>query len=267
MKMKLLIVAPKGKMGKLITLVASQKEDIQIVGSLGPKGRDYIGTDTGIAAGIGTEVGAPVYDNIEECIDLCDVIIDFSMVEVSMEVLAAARAHKKALVCGTTGFSPEQRAMFDQAGEDIPVMQAGNTSKLVNLLYKLVEMTTKSIGEETDIEILDLHDRKKLDSPSGTAKEIGEVIGDALGKDVFEDAEYGREGRCPRKDGNIAFHSIRGGDISTTHTVFFIGTGERLELTHRAENWKCFASGAVDAAAFLLKQKPGSYSMADCLGF
>lgn len=265
--MDLLIVAPKGKMGRLITQVASEKEDIRIVGGLGPAGRDYIGKDIGTVAGIGKEVGAPVFDDIEKCIDLCDVIIDFSMVDVSTEVLRAARAHKKALVCGTTGFSDEQSAEFQAAAADIPVMKAGNTSKIVNLLYKLVEMTAKTIGDETDIEILDLHDRNKLDSPSGTAKEIGEVIGEAMGKDVFADAEYGRQGRCPRKDGNIAFHSIRGGDIPTTHTVFFIGTGERLELTHRADNWKCFAVGAVDAARFLLTKEPGSYSMADCLGF
>ena len=264
--MKLVVIAPRGKMGKLITAVGAERDDVEIVGAVGPAGRDYIGTDAGEAAMTGSKVGAAVVDDIEKVIDKCDAIIDFSTVEESMNVLAAARKHGKALVCGTTGFSAEQKQEFENAAADIPVMLAANTSKLVNLMYKLIEVAAKAVGDETDIEVLDMHDRWKLDAPSGTAKEIGGVLSEALGKDIFKDAVYGREGRCPREEGTVTFHSIRGGDIPSNHIVYFVGMGERLEIAHHSVNWKCFASGAVDAASFLYRQPAGKYTMMDSLG-
>ena len=248
--MKLVITAPRGKMGKLNTLIAAERPDIEIVGGIGPKGRDYIGKDIGEVAGIGCKVGAPVYDSIEEIIDSCDCVLDFSTVEEAMHILDVCVAHGKALVCGSTGFSAEQREAFAHAGEVIPVMLAANTSRMVN-------EAAKALGETCDIEIVDMHDAKKLDSPSGTAKEMCETIRHAI--DEEREVVYGREGRQPRKECEITHHSLRGGDTPSSHIVYFMGNGERLEIAHHSINWKCFASGAVDACEWIVKQPVGSY--------
>lgn len=261
--MKLLITAPRGKMGKLNTLIASERSDIEIVGGIGPKGRDYIGQDIGEVAGIGKKVGAPVYDSIEEVIDKCDCVLDFSTVEMAMEILEVCKAHGKALVCGSTGFTEDQRQAFMDAGEVIPVMLAANTSRMVNVMSKLLAEAAKALGETCDIEIVDMHDANKLDSPSGTAKEMCETIEKALGEG--RDVVYGREGRQPRKKGEITHHSLRGGDTPSSHIVYFMGNGERLEIAHHSINWKCFASGAVDACEWIVKQPIGNYVISDCI--
>ena len=263
--MKLIIVAPRGKMGKFITEIAAANDQIEIVGGVGPKGRDYIGRDIGEVAMIGKTVGAPVVDDIESIIDSCDVIIDFSTVENGMAVLDAARRHGKALVCGSTGFSPEQRQAVEDAAQDIPVKLAANTSRLVNIMYKLIQLAAEKAGD-VDVEILDMHDNTKLDAPSGTAKEIGEIVAEARGVNLEDEAVYGRSGRCPRQKGNIGFHSLRGGDIPSSHTVYFVGTGERLEITHHSGSFKCFAAGAVDAALWLAEQPKGSYVIQETFG-
>ena len=144
----------------------------------------------------------------------------------------------------------------------IPVMLAANTSRLVNVMYKLIEEATRLAGD-VDIEILDLHDKTKLDSPSGTAKEIGEIVANTRDVELHDINRYGREGRCPREHGEVAFHSIRGGDISSSHTAYFIGLGERLEIAHHSQSFKCFAEGAVDCAVFLSNQLIGSYTVQD----
>ena len=156
-------------MGKFITEIASQREGIEIVAGVGPVGRDYIGKDIGEVAMLGKTIGAPVVDDLESVIDNCDVIIDFSTVEMGMRSLAAARAHGKALICGSTGFTPDQVKEFHDAAADIPVMLAANTSKLVNIMFKLIQEAAELSGD-VDVEILDMHDNTKLDAPSGTAK-------------------------------------------------------------------------------------------------
>lgn len=264
--MKLIISAPRGKMGRLITDIAAKRDGIEIVGGLGPAGREYIGEDIGKAAMIGYEVGAPVYDDIEKCIELCDCVVDFSTVEQGMLILEACKKHGKALVCGTTGFTAEQRQAFADAGKDIPVMLAANTSRMVNVMSKLLAQAAAALHETCDIEIVDYHDAKKLDAPSGTAKELGETIAHAIDVDLEEKAKYGRgPGRDPRGEKEIGFHSLRGGDTPSSHTVYFMGNGERLEITHHSINWKCFASGAVDAAQWLVEQPKGSYVISDCI--
>lgn len=262
--MKLIITAPRGKMGKLNTLIAAERADIEIVGGIGPAGRDYIGDDLGAVAGIGHDLGVKVYDDIEAIIDECDCVLDFSTVEMGMKILDICRAHGKALVCGTTGFSPEQRQAFVDAGKEIPVMLAANTSRMVNVMSKLLAQAAAALGETCDIEILDMHDNKKLDAPSGTARELGETIAEAIGSSV-EEADYGHEGKGARKKGNITFHSMRGGDTPSSHLVYFMGNGERLEIAHHSINWKCFASGAVDACEWIVKQPIGNYVISDCV--
>lgn len=263
--MKLVVTAPRGKMGKLIIEIAAQREGIELVGAVAPADRDYIGRDAGEVAGCGP-VGAKVYGSIEEVIDNCDCVIDFSTVEEGMHILEVCRAKGVALVCGTTGFTPEQREAFATAGADIPVMLAANTSRMVNVMSKLLAQAASALHETCDIEIVDYHDAKKLDAPSGTAKEFGETIAEAIELDLAKHAKYGRgPGRDPRGESEIGFHSLRGGDTPSSHTVYFMGSGERLEITHHSINWKCFASGAVDAGEWIVKQPKGSYVISDCI--
>ena len=263
--MKVIVVGPRGKMGRLITQAAAGRADMQLVAGIAPKGRDYIGNDLGIVAMAGRELGVPVVDDLESVIDSCDVIIDFSTREMAMEALDIAIAHQKALVCGTTGFSPEEMQRFQNAAQKIPVLYAANTSKLVNVMNKILEFVTKSVGEGLDIEILEMPAQKKKDAPSGTSKEMGEIIAHALGKELSDIAVYGREGDSPRESGTIGYHSLRAGNIPSSHTVYFGGIGERLEITHHAYNWECFARGACDCAAYLADKKPGFYTIQDVL--
>lgn len=249
--MKIIIVAPKGKMGRLIVKVASENNDIEIAGAIGPKGRDYIGKDAGAVAGIGYDVDVPVTDSLTEIIDSCDAVIDFSTVELSMEVLEAARKHGKALICGTTGFSQNQIQKFQDASKEIPVLRTSNTSYVVNLMNHLIAVAAKALVDRSDIEIIEMHDALKKDAPSGTAKEMAEAMAAAVGRDSYDEL--------------VKFHSVRAGDISSSHTVIFGCMGERLEITHHAYNWECFARGACDAALFLKNQKNGLFSMKDIL--
>jgi len=264
--MKVIIVGPKGKMGLLITRIAAARSEFQLVAGVAPKGRDYIGTDLGEAAMVGRHLGVPVTDDLAAVIENCDVIIDFSNRAMAMEVLSLAVRYKKALVCGITGFTAEEIERFRSAGQTIPVLYAANTSRLVNVMNKLLEIAAGAIGEDSDIEILEMHDRWKRDVPSGTSREMGEVIAHAMGKDLENIAVYGREaGENPRQPGTIGFHSLRTGNLPSSHTVYFGGIGERLEITHHSYNWECFARGVCDGAAFLDQKEAGLYSMNDVL--
>lgn len=261
---RILVIAPRGKMGKLI-LKAAAERGLPIAGAVGPKGRDYIGQDAGEAAQLGITLGAPVVDDVERLITDCDVIIDFSITEVSMEVIEAAVRHGRPLVCGTTGFTKEQVAKIEEASSKIPLLYAANTSKAVNWMNKILAMTAKVLGEESRIDIIEMHDERKLDAPSGTAKEMGHTIAEAMGKNFDKVAVYGRSGKGVRQDGEITFHSIRSGDISSSHTVIFGMMGERFEITHHAHNWECFARGAIDCALFLMGKEPGLYGVQDVI--
>ena len=148
---------------------------------------------------------------------------------------------------------------------EIPVVYAANTSRVVNLMYTLLEIAANAIGNNADIEIIEMHDRNKKDAPSGTSKEMGEVIAKALDKSLKEIAVHGRQGEGARVPGTIGYHSLRAGDISSSHTVLFGLQGERLEITHHAHNWECFAQGACEAAAFIYGKEPGLYTVKDVL--
>lgn len=265
--MKLIITAPKGKMAGLIVSEAAARDDIEIIAGIGPKGRDYIGKDIGEVAMIGSEVGAPVADDIEKYIEEADVICDFSTVDLGMEVLDACIRHKKALVIGTTGFSKEQRAKLEAASAEIPILIAANTDRMVNVMRKLLVEAAHELYDETDIEIVDMHDNSKIDSPSGTARELIESIGEAVGRDLVSDAVYGRPlGSHPREKGKVSFHAIRGGDTPSSHTVYFFGEGERLEITHHCLNWKGCAKGAVDACIWMTGKPAGLYGIRETMG-
>lgn len=263
--LKIIITGPRGKMGRLISQAAAQREDMLITAGVAPKGRDYIGYDVGAVAGIGRKIDAEVVDDLEKVIQASDLIIDYSTVECAMEVMKSAYKYKKAVVCGTTGFTDKQFEYIRDISSSIPILYAANTSRLVSLMYKILETTSEVIAKYADIEIVEMHDRFKMDAPSGTSKEMGQIIAGAVEKE-FKNAEvYGRKGEGARDPNSIGFHSIRAGDIPSSHKVIFGLMGERLEIAHHAHNWECFAQGACEAAAFLIKKTPGLYSMKDVL--
>ena len=205
-------------------------------------------------------------DDIERVLKDFDVLIDFTRPEATLDALSTCQSAGKAMVIGTTGFSDDALKVIDQASSDIPIVFAPNMSVGVNLTLKLLETTAKVIGTDSNIEIVEAHHRHKVDAPSGTALKMGEVIANALGRDLSECAVYGREGtEEPRDRQTIGFSSIRGGDVVGEHTVTFFMEGERVEITHKASSRMTYANGAVKASQWLTNQANGLYSMQDVL--
>lgn len=247
---KVIITAPKGHMNGLVVKAAMERDDINIVGGIGPAGREYIGQDIGLVSGAGREAGALVYDDLESVIDQCDLVVDFSTVSLSMEALKLCKKHKKGLICGTTGFSKEQEQVLLAAGKEIPMMKAANTSYVVNVMQKLLGTAAAALGEKCKIEIIDYHSQTKLDAPSGTAKELAEEMAEASDK-TLED---------------ITFHSVRAGDTPSSHKVLFGCMGEMMEISHHAYSWECCARGACDAIVYVAGRGVGLYTMEDVVG-
>ena len=205
-------------------------------------------------------------DDIKRVLKDFDVLIDFTRPEATLDALSICQSAGKAMVIGTTGFSDDALKVIDQASSDIPIVFAPNMSVGVNLTLKLLETTAKVIGADSNIEIVEAHHRHKVDAPSGTALKMGEVIANALGRDLSECAVYGREGKeGPRDRQTIGFSSIRGGDVVGEHTVTFFMEGERVEITHKASSRMTYANGAVKACQWLTNQPNGLYSMQDVL--
>ena len=205
-------------------------------------------------------------DDIERELKDFDVLIDFTRPEATLDALSICQNAGKAMVIGTTGFSDDALKAIDQASSDIPIVFAPNMSVGVNLTLKLLETTAKVIGADSNIEIVETHHRHKVDAPSGTALKMGEVIANALGRDLSECAVYGREGtEEPRDKKTIGFSSIRGGDVVGEHSVTFFMEGERVEITHKASSRMTYANGAVKACQWLTNQENGLYSMQDVL--
>ena len=205
-------------------------------------------------------------DDINRVLKDFDVLIDFTRPEATLDALSVCQSAGKAMVIGTTGFSDDALKVIDQASSDIPIVFAPNMSVGVNLTLNLLETTAKVIGADSNIEIVEAHHRHKVDAPSGTALKMGEVIANALGRDLSECAVYGREGtEEPRDRQTIGFSSIRGGDVVGEHTVTFFMEGERVEITHKASSRMTYANGAVKACQWLTDQPNGLYSMQDVL--
>jgi 4-hydroxy-tetrahydrodipicolinate reductase len=184
-----------------------------------------------------------------------------------LEHIKVCRELGVALVIGTTGFSEEQKAVIAEASKDIAIMMAPNMSVGVNVTLKLLEMAAKALSSGYDIEIIEAHHRHKVDAPSGTALKMGEVIADALGRDLKDCAVYAREGVTGERDpSSIGFATIRGGDIVGDHTVLFAGTGERIEISHKSSSRATYAQGSLRAVRFLAGQRAGLFDMFDVLG-
>lgn len=196
-----------------------------------------------------------------------DVFVDFSVPEAVEPHLREARRAGKPILIGTTGLAPDHHRLIDEAAAEIPLIHAANTSLGVNLLVHLVRECAVRLGEEWDVEIVEMHHRMKADSPSGTALMLGRAAAEGRGVELDRVAERGRDGITgPREPGRIGFASLRGGSVAGEHLVMFAAEGERLELGHRAESRAIFARGAIEAALWLVGRPPGRYAMADVLG-
>ena len=238
---------------------------IAINGSKGKMGQaliEAINSSSQSDFGAGFDKG----DNLIDLISNFEVLIDFSRPEASLNALAVCKGAGKAMVIGTTGFTDSELELIGQASKEIPIVFAPNMSVGVNLTLKILETSAKVIGPDSSIEIIEAHHRYKVDSPSGTALKMGEVIANSLGRDLSECAVYGREGiEEPRDMNTIGFSSIRGGDVVGEHTVAFFMDGERVEITHKASSRMIYANGAVRAANWLSDKPSGLYSMQDVL--
>lgn len=264
--MRIAVSAPRGKMGSLIIKAISERPNITLAAAIAPAGRDYIGQDAGLVCGVGKPLGVLITDSWEHALEHADVLIDFSTVETSRIAAEQAMKSSVALICGTTGLSEVDQYLFVKASKMIPVLRAANTSRVIFLMKRLLEDAAKELNGKADIEIIEMHDRNKLDAPSGTSKELGHAICKATGMDWEKTAIFGRSGRGQRHEGELGYHSLRSGDISSSHTVLFGLMGERLEITHHAHNWRCFAEGALDCAEFLEGKGPGIYTIDDVFG-
>ncbi|AOW78454.1 4-hydroxy-tetrahydrodipicolinate reductase [Colwellia sp. PAMC 20917] len=265
MKVKVAILGCSGRMGRNLIQAAVEHKSIELVGGTVRASSSFVNFDLGELAGIGA-IGQKTATNLNDLLD-ADVFIDFTAIETTLDNLKWCQQHHKALVIGTTGFSDEQVSVIEKAGELMPVILAPNTSVGVNLMFKLLEVTAKAIGDYTDIEIFEAHHRFKKDAPSGTAVKMGQVIADTLGRDLNKVAVYGREGITGERDKEtIGFATVRAGDIVGEHTAFFADIGERLEITHRASSRMTFALGAMRAAFWLSEADNGFYDMQDVLG-
>ena len=261
----LAVAGASGRMGHMLIEAIRAADDCVLAGALDAVGSPGIGTDaTGF---LGHASGIAIAAELDAGLKGASVLIDFTRPEGTMAHLAVCRRLGVNMVIGTTGFSEAQKAEIAEAAKDIAIMMAPNMSVGVNVTLKLLEMAAKAMSTGYDIEIVEAHHRHKVDAPSGTALKMGEVIADALGRDLKDCAVYAREGVTGERDpSSIGFATIRGGDIVGDHTVLFAGTGERIEISHKSSSRATYAQGALRAARFLAGRKQGLFDMFDVLG-
>jgi 4-hydroxy-tetrahydrodipicolinate reductase len=263
---RIAIAGAAGRMGKALIESVVKQHDAQLVAAIVRPGSSLMGADAGELAGVG-KTGVRITDSLADVIDGIDVLIDFSAPHATLENAALCARHKKPIVIGTTGFSATEKAVLLDNQAHIPLLLSANFSTGVNLCFKLLDMAARVLGDEYDVEVYEAHHRHKVDSPSGTAVRMGEVLAKALDRDLDSVAVYGREGQMgARSRDTIGFATVRGGDVVGDHTVMFMADGERVEITHKASSRLAFSNGAVRAALWLGAQQPGLYDMQDVLG-
>ncbi len=240
---RIIITGSRGRMGRILIACIPQHPELQLVGQI----------DQG--------------DDLSSVIDLADVVVDFSSHKATPGIAAVCADHKKPMVIGTTGHSNEDRSNITRLSTVIPMVLSSNFSTGVNTLFWLTRKAAEILGPGFDIEVMEMHHRLKQDAPSGTAKTLAEILAEARRQQLDKVVRYGRAGIVGQRTAEeIGIHSVRGGDVVGDHTVIFAGTGERVELTHKASSRETFANGALRAAEWILEQKPGLYSMQDVLG-
>ncbi len=263
---KAIVAGAGGRMGGRIIHMIDSTDGIELGGAFERPDSPAVGKDAGAVAGLG-ELGVTVQDSLDKVIDSGDVIIDFTFHEATVNHAEKASQSGRAMVIGTTGFSPEEYDRIQQLSSSFPCILAPNMSVGVNLLYKLLETAAEVLGDDYDVEIVEAHHRMKKDAPSGTALQLGRVVAQALGRDFDKVAVFERSGLIgERSRQEIGIQTIRAGDIVGEHTVLFGGIGERVEITHKASSRDTFAKGAVRAALWIPDKPSGLYNMQDVLG-
>ena len=262
---KIAIAGVAGRMGRTLVELARADASLSLVAGFEAPASPFVGQDIGVLAG-GTPLGLSVAPDSRLRDTGFDVLIDFTTIEATLTHLEDCVASGRRIVIGTTGFG-DKRALIEAASAHVGVVFAPNMSVGVNLCFKLLELAAAVLGDEVDVEIVEAHHRHKVDAPSGTAVRMGEVVADVLGRDLKECAVYGRQGITGARDRKtIGFATVRAGEIVGDHTVMFVGAGERVEITHRAQSRATFAGGALRAARWLASRGPGLYDMQDVLG-
>ena len=260
------VAGATGRMGRMLIEAVLASADMRLRAALERKGHAQLGGNAGQLVGMKADVA--ISDDVGKGLAGCDLMIDFTRPEGTLEHVAACRKLGVRMVIGTTGFSDQQKSVITEASGDIAIAMAPNFSVGVNVAFKLLEVAAAALKQGYDVEIVEAHHRHKVDAPSGTALRMGEVVAHALGRDLARCAVFGREGVTgERKDETIGFATVRGGDLVGDHTVMFIGAGERLEVSHRASSRANYAQGALRAARFLMSRRSGFFDMQDVLGF
>ncbi len=253
-----------GRMGQLLVSHIREAPDLELVAALESSGHPRLGDDTGSVVGV-PKMGVPLTDSLGE--RRPQVVIDFSVPESTRRLAATCRAARIGLLVGTTGLADDDLDNLRAAAQQIPIMVSPNMSVGVNLLFNLTQQVAHCLGTDYDIEIVEMHHRHKKDAPSGTACRLAERAAAGLDRPLNDVAVYGRYGIGPeRPAGQIAVHTVRGGDVAGDHVVIFADDGERIELTHRASNRQVFVLGALRAARWLSSQSAGWYTMNEVLG-
>jgi 4-hydroxy-tetrahydrodipicolinate reductase len=265
MAQRIVITGSTGRMGRALVESIVAADGLHLHGALERPDSPGLGQDAGAFAGVRT--GVVIGTDVDAALRGADVLIDFTRPAATMEHAEACLRHGVRMVVGTTGFSDAQKARLSEISRATAMVVAPNMSVGVTVLLRLIDLAARTLGDGFDVEVIEAHHRHKVDAPSGTALRMGEVAAAALGRTLAQDAIYGREGvtgeRNPR---TIGFATVRGGDIVGDHTVLFAGTGERVELTHKASSRATFAEGALRAARFLEQRGSGMFDMQDVLG-
>ncbi len=264
-KIRIAVAGASGRMGRTLIETIMQTEDMVLAAALDQPGSAYLGRDAGEL--VGASCGVKVADDVEAALALADCLIDFTRPEGTLNHLALCRRSGVHLVIGTTGFATEGKLAIQDAAREIPIVFAPNMAVGVNLVFRLIDVAARALAEGYDIEIIEAHHRHKVDAPSGTALRMGEVVAAALGRDLAACAVYDRQGHTgERSPDAIGFATVRGGDIVGDHTVLFAGTGERIEISHKAASRTPYATGALRAARFMRSRTQGLFDMQDVLG-
>jgi len=251
--------------GRIISLIHAA-EGIELAGAVEKSGHPAVGKDVGEILGLG-HTGVTIENDLQKCITRGDVLIDFTSPGASLQNLEIAAAKSRAMVIGSTGFTPEELKMAADFARHVPCVLSPNMSVGVNVLFKVLASVAAILGDDYDVEILEAHHHLKKDAPSGTAMKMADVVAAALGRDLGKVGVFSRHGMIgERKKNEIGMQTLRAGDIVGDHTVMFAGSGERLEFIHRAHSRDNFAQGAIRAAKWLAGKQPGLYDMQDVLG-
>ncbi len=263
---KAIVTGAAGRMGCSIIRAIHQTDGIEVVGAVERDGHPLFGRDAGEVAGLGPMKVRIVY-GLENILERADVVIDFTTPQATIANMEKVSTAGKAWVIGSTGFTKEEEDNLRRLTGKFPCVFSPNMSVGVNILFKIIQDVAKVLGDDYDVEIIEAHHRHKKDAPSGTAMKMAQVVANSLGRDLSVVGKFSRHGITGERDRKeIGVQSIRAGDIVGDHTVMFCGTGERIEITHRAQSRDNFAIGAVRAAMWVVKQKPGMYDMMDVLG-